>query len=91
MKVLITGGAGFVGQLLGKALLNDSEGQYEVVLSDIIEPQIPAGVKWANKAQCIKADLSTETDKVVTADLDVVFILHGIMSSGAEADFELGK
>jgi nucleoside-diphosphate-sugar epimerase len=91
MKVLITGGAGFIGQLLAKALLDDSEGKYEVVLSDIVEPKVPAGAKWPNKAQCIKADLFAETTKVVSEDLDAVFILHGLMSSGAEADFELGK
>jgi nucleoside-diphosphate-sugar epimerase len=91
MKILITGGAGFIGQLLARALLDDSQGKYEVVLSDIVEPRIPEGVKWPDKAKCVKVDLSTETEKVVSQDLDVVFILHGIMSSGAEADFDLGK
>lgn len=91
MKILITGGAGFIGQLLAAALLNDDKGRYEVVLSDIVEPQVPSGVKWPGKAQCVKVDLSVEAEKVVSGDLDAVFILHGIMSSAAEANFELGK
>lgn len=90
MKVLITGAAGFVGQALAKTLLNDEQGKYTVVLTDIHEPPVPAGVKWADKATTIKADLLTDSDKVIDKDLDATFVFHGIMSSGSEADFELG-
>ncbi|KAH7142861.1 nucleoside-diphosphate-sugar epimerase [Dactylonectria estremocensis] len=90
MRVLITGAAGFVGQLLAAKLLNDADGKYHVVLTDIIEPPIPANVKWPQNAKSIKADLFTESEKVVDSTLEAVFVFHGIMSSGAEADFELG-
>ncbi|KFH40916.1 hypothetical protein ACRE_083820 [Hapsidospora chrysogenum ATCC 11550] len=90
MKVLITGAAGFIGQLLATTLLNDDEGRYTVVLTDVVEPPVPKGVKWAQKATPVKADLLTEAQSVVDKSLDAVFMFHGIMSSGSEADFELG-
>jgi nucleoside-diphosphate-sugar epimerase len=90
MKVLITGAAGFIGQLLATTLLNDEGGKYTVVLTDVVEPPVPKGVKWGQKATAIKADLLTEAQSVVDKSLDAVFMFHGIMSSGSEADFELG-
>lgn len=91
MRILITGAAGFVGQLLAKALLDDEQGRYSVVLTDIVEPPVPANAKWPQQAKSVKADLLTEAAKVVDEGLDAVFVFHGIMSAGAEADFELGK
>ncbi|KAH7028094.1 nucleoside-diphosphate-sugar epimerase [Microdochium trichocladiopsis] len=90
LKILITGAAGFVGQIVAEALLNDEQGRYEVLLADIIEPPLPKGVKWPDKAMLVQADLLKQADSVVESDLDVAFVFHGIMSSGAEADFELG-
>lgn len=91
MKVLITGAAGFIGQLLATTLLNDEEGKYSVILTDVIEPPIPKNTKWPQQAKAVKADLFTESETVVDKSLDAVFMFHGIMSSGAEADFELGR
>jgi nucleoside-diphosphate-sugar epimerase len=90
MRILITGAAGFVGQLLAHRLLNHKDGVYSVVLTDVVEPPIPRTVKWPGNARAIVADLSTEASKVVDPALDAVFIFHGIMSSGAEFDFDLG-
>ncbi|KAK0392448.1 hypothetical protein NLU13_1943 [Sarocladium strictum] len=90
MRVLITGAAGFVGQLLAQTLLNDHDGKYHVVLTDIVEPPIPNGVKWPQQAKSIKADLLQDSRSVVDKDIDAVFVFHGIMSSGSEADYELG-
>ncbi|VUC36203.1 unnamed protein product [Clonostachys rosea] len=90
MNVLITGAAGFVGQNLAKALLNDESGKYTVVLTDVIEPPVPQNVKWPKQAQTIKADLISQSQSVVSKDLNAVYAFHGIMSSGSEADFDLG-
>ncbi|CAH0000220.1 unnamed protein product [Clonostachys byssicola] len=90
MKVLITGAAGFVGQNLAKALLNDETGKYSVVLTDVIEPPVPQNVKWPKQAQTIKADLISQSQDVVSKDLNAVYAFHGIMSSGSEANFDLG-
>ncbi len=59
-----------------------------------VEPKPPAGIKSSHVIS-IKADLS-QTSAVAglfTTPLgrpDVVYCLHGIMSRGAEVDFDLG-
>ncbi|KAL4794601.1 hypothetical protein BDV19DRAFT_185090 [Aspergillus venezuelensis] len=88
MHILITGAAGFIGQLLAKELLNDPS--YTLILTDINEPPIPAGVKYPQNARTITADLLNSADTVVEKGLDAVYAFHGIMSSGSEANFELG-
>lgn len=88
MHILITGAAGFIGQLLAKALLNDPS--YRVTLTDIHEPPIPQGVAYPQNATTIKADLLTHAKDVVDSSLDAVYAFHGIMSSGSEANFDLG-
>jgi nucleoside-diphosphate-sugar epimerase len=90
MQILITGAGGFVGQFLAKTLLNDPSGRYTLILTDVFEPPIPAGVQHPKNATCIQADLLSQSNAVVSRDLDAVFIFHGIMSSGSEADFDLG-
>ncbi|KAL4931172.1 SDR family oxidoreductase [Aspergillus undulatus] len=88
MHILITGAAGFIGQLLAKELLNDPS--YTLVLTDINEPPIPPGVKYPQNARTVTADLLKSADAVVDKSLDAVYAFHGIMSSGSEANFELG-
>ncbi|KAH8900434.1 putative nucleoside-diphosphate-sugar epimerase [Thozetella sp. PMI_491] len=87
-KILITGAAGFIGQAIVKALL-DEEGN-ELVLADVIEPPIPSGVRYPQNAKSFKLDLVDSSANVVSSDLDSAILLHGIMSSGAEANFDLG-
>ena len=89
MRILITGAAGFIGQLVAKKLLDDEKAAHSLILTDIIEPPIPSDAR-SLRAQAIKADLCTESDAVVSKDIEAVYVFHGIMSSGAEADFELG-
>lgn len=59
-------------------------------MTDVILPPIPAGVKYPQNATTIKSDLCASADDVVSSDLDAVFVFHGIMSSGSEANFDLG-
>jgi nucleoside-diphosphate-sugar epimerase len=89
MRILITGAAGFIGQLVAKRFLDESS-IHSLILTDIFEPPIPTGAKHAQNVKCITADLCTQSSTVVTKDIEAVYIFHGIMSSGAEADFELG-
>ncbi|KAK5136102.1 hypothetical protein LTR08_004152 [Meristemomyces frigidus] len=87
MKILITGGGGFVGQLLAEHLLNDN---HTVILADIFEPPVPAQAKNKQNATCLKADLYEDAQSVLSKDLDVIYVFHGIMSAGSESDFDLG-
>ncbi|GAM39325.1 hypothetical protein TCE0_034f10785 [Talaromyces pinophilus] len=90
MNILITGAAGFIGQLLAKEFLNDPA--RKVILVDIIDPPVPAGVKYPQNAKTIKIDLvDGDIESLVTEFApDAVYAFHGIMSSGSEANFELG-
>jgi nucleoside-diphosphate-sugar epimerase len=90
MQILITGGAGFIGQLVAKELLNDPS--HKVLLADVVEPPVPQGVKYPQNAKCVKADLCAKASvgEIVSRHLDTVFVFHGIMSSGSEANHELG-
>jgi nucleoside-diphosphate-sugar epimerase len=91
-KILITGAAGFIGQLLTERLL--SEPQYQLILTDVVEPPIPSRAKNPSNAKSIKADLcdSKSLNDLISSSLplDAIFIFHGIMSSGSEANFDLG-
>jgi len=91
-NILITGGAGFIGQLLAERLLR--EPQYNLVLTDIILPPIPPKAAHPQNVKAIQADLCDPTSLTnlinTSLPLDAIYIFHGIMSSGAECNFELG-
>ena len=88
MHVLITGAAGFLGQLVAEALLNDES--YTVLLSDVFPPPVPKGVKHPHNAKTMQVDLTTSAHMVADKSLDAAFVFHGIMSAGSEANFDLG-
>ncbi|KAG8169607.1 hypothetical protein KVR01_000352 [Diaporthe batatas] len=87
--ILITGAAGFIGQRLTATLL-DKHPEYRLVLTDIIAPPIPSRVQNAERVVPIQADLSDPASlaSLIAAaqPLEAVFVFHGIMSSGSEAD-----
>jgi nucleoside-diphosphate-sugar epimerase len=91
MRVLITGAGGFVGQTLASKLISTTPSA-ELILADVQTPKNPTP-QSRNVVDCIQADL---TDPAACGKLiemaapDAVYILHGIMSSGSEANLELG-
>ncbi|KUJ19236.1 putative nucleoside-diphosphate-sugar epimerase [Mollisia scopiformis] len=91
-RILITGAAGFIGQLLAERLLRSPDNS--LILTDIISPPIPPKAKHPQNAKAIEADLcsSTSLETLISTSLplDAVYIFHGIMSSGSEANFDLG-
>ncbi|KAK5442613.1 hypothetical protein LTS15_011037 [Exophiala xenobiotica] len=87
MKILITGAGGFLGQFLARELLSNPD--HKVVLTDIVDVPVPKGSANPGNATCIKTDLLKDRS-VITPDLDAVYIFHGIMSSGSEANYDLG-
>lgn len=91
---IITGAGGFVGQALAASLLADPA-ITSLTLTDIVAPPIPPhdNSKSDNiKTHSIAADLTSlaTCQSIFTKDLNLVYLLHGIMSSAAEANLELG-
>lgn len=86
-KILITGAAGFIGQFLARELLREPGNT--LILTDATTFSVPKGAQNPQNATIIQADL-LEDLSMVHADLDAVYILHGIMSAGSEANLELG-
>ena len=82
-KVLITGGAGFLGKRLAQAI----DWADEIWLADVTEAVDPP-----EGARSVVADVSKPEDiaRIVTPDLTDVFHFGAVVSSGAEADFDLG-
>ncbi|KAK6066704.1 nucleoside-diphosphate-sugar [Seiridium cupressi] len=89
-NIIVTGAGGLIGPMLSKRLLNDG---YKVVMTDIVEPVVPKGVKSRENATCLKGDICdpafVETLLDAAQPLHAIFIFHGIMSAGSEANFDL--
>ena len=93
LNVIITGAGGFIGQALASALLSD-ETVSQLTLTDVFEPSVPQ-CKDSNqqvRTKCLKADLTSQEvcRKLFTADINLVYLLHGLMSGASEANLELG-
>ncbi|ODM18690.1 hypothetical protein SI65_05307 [Aspergillus cristatus] len=94
MSILITGASGYVGQELAAWLLS-SLPDASVILTDVVAPSLPASAAQnASRAKSVQADLTSTkvVDELINErnQFDTVYLLHGIMSSGSEANFELG-
>jgi nucleoside-diphosphate-sugar epimerase len=97
MRVVITGGAGFLGTRLAQALLargtlTDASGQSRsidrVVLADVAAPASNADPR----AQAMQGSLDDPAfvERVVTPETDTVFHLAAVVSGQAEAEFDVG-
>lgn len=88
MQIIITGGAGFIGQRLAKRLLNSPINFDELVLVDVGMPPDPGD----KRISCMQMDLSEDgaAKKIINDRTSIVFHLAAIVSSHAEKDFDLG-
>jgi len=92
MKLLITGGGGFVGVRLARALLarGTLAGQAirQVVLTDLAPP--PADLLADARVEARTGAMLTQTDALREESFDGVFHLASAVSGECEADFDLG-
>ena len=93
MKILITGGGGFIGQKLAKKLCETGtltqQKITEITLADVQEP---AALKASIPVRRIVSDISSasDVDALFAEKPDVIYHLAAIVSGAAEADFDLG-
>jgi len=93
-RVIVTGGAGFIGTLLARRLLakpvtiGDARPAPvdELVLVDLAAP--PPDVAGDPRVRAVTGDLAEAVDELT--DADAIFHLAGVVSGAAEADFDLG-
>jgi len=93
MHVLITGGAGFLGTLLARALLQRGSLRgrpvTRILLADLAptsHPELTADPRVRSDA----GDLLDRMDTLLASDFDAVFHLASAVSGECEADFGLG-
>ena len=97
MRVLITGGTGFIGKKVAAALLRDGGlaidgGEPKPVEHLTLFDAFPGeGVPQDERVELVTGDIADPaTVERVARDADVVWHLAAIVSANAEADFELG-
>lgn len=88
-NVIITGAGGMIGPMLAQRLHDDG---YNLILTDIVEPKAPKGGS-PETVKCLQGDITDTAfvKKLLDAaqPLHAIFIFHGIMSAGSEANFDL--
>src|SRR5262245_51236901 len=98
MKVVVTGGAGFLGQMLIRALcergrLTRSDGAQYAIEQIVSIDQAQTGRLFVDdRVGYVVGDIANAQflSHVLARDTDSVFHLAAVVSGGAEADFDLG-
>jgi nucleoside-diphosphate-sugar epimerase len=95
MKILITGGGGFLGFRLARTLLARGQlGGKPISAITLLDGAFPSGLKELDqeKVAAVTGDVSNADTiaRVCTPDTDAVFHLAAVVSGAAEADFDLG-
>lgn len=89
-RILITGGAGFLGLRLARALLAGAQPVTDLLLVD--QAFDPARIPQDPRVRTLAADLATpgEAERILAGGFDAIVHLAAVVSSAAEANFDLG-
>ena len=89
MQIIITGGGGFLGQRLTRALVNSSLTFDTILLVDIVMPANPTA---DFRVKCKQLDLSEQgaANSLITSQTSIIFHLAAVVSSHAEKEFDIG-
>jgi len=98
MRIVITGGAGFLGtrlarRLLERGTLTDARGNVRPIESLALLDVMPPQAEWRDpRVTAIAGDLADPAviERALPADTDTVFHLAAVVSGQAEADFDIG-
>ena len=96
MRVVITGGVGFLGSRLARAILErgrltDARGELRELTQLVLVDMAPASVV-DKRVTAVAGDLADPAliERVVTAETDAIFHLAAVVSGQAEAEFDIG-
>ena len=101
MKVVITGGGGFIGMRIAKALLargtlsdggESRDQQQPIARITLLDTGFAPSLPSDPRLEIVKADIADPAviERVVTPDTASIFHLAAVVSGGAESDFDLG-
>ena len=97
MRIVITGGAGFLGtrlarKLLERGTLTDARGRKREIASLVLLDVVPTALAGDPRITSVTGDLADAAlvAKAITPDTDSVFHLAAVVSGQAEADFDVG-
>ncbi|CAB3651643.1 D-erythronate dehydrogenase [Paraburkholderia phenoliruptrix] len=97
MKVLITGGAGFLGQrlareLLARGTLKDAKGAPQALTQLVLLDVVQANDFGDSRVRTEVGDIAEQSvlERVIDSEIAAIFHLAAIVSGHAEADFDLG-
>ena len=93
MRVIITGGHGFVGGALARRIISRGtlrgEGVDELILADLFTPAT-SEYDGLDIVRSVGGDLMGSLPELFAESVDVVFHLASAVSSECERDFDLG-
>ena len=93
MHILIIGGGGMIGQKLARALIarGELDGQ-EIARMTLADIAAPSPIEAPFEVVCSTCDISDRAavDGLISADVDVIYLLAAVVSAHAEEDFDFG-